>query len=38
MICNLKGIEDYLSDITNQNKENVMGIARNLHPKQLEQR
>lgn len=28
-IGDLKGIEDYLSDITNQNKENVMGIARN---------
>lgn len=28
-IGNLKGIEDYLSDITNQNKENVIGIARN---------
>ncbi len=28
-IGNLKGIEDFLSDITNQNKENVMGIARN---------
>ncbi len=29
MIGNLKGIEDYLSDINGQNKENVMGIARN---------
>lgn len=29
MIGNLKGIEDYLSDITNQNKENIMGIAQN---------
>ena len=28
-IGNLKGIENYLSDITNQNKENVMGIAKN---------
>ena len=28
-IGNLKGIEGYLSDITNQNKENVMGIAQN---------
>ncbi len=28
-IGNLKGIEDYLSDITNQNKDNVMGIAKN---------
>lgn len=28
-IGNLKGIEDYLSNITNQNKENVMGIAQN---------
>ena len=29
MIGNLKGIEDYLSDINGHNKENVMGIARN---------